>query len=98
MTLADDPKTHTPISMRWSSAEHLDDLRASINISRVRTFEQFRSTLRELVGVYCAGSVQSLLMNLIRSEKLSASQLVELKRLAEREPLKLPRRRRRRLR
>lgn len=43
----------------------------------------FRATLKELVNTYCGGSVQALLMNLIRSEKLSDDDLLELKRLAE---------------
>ena len=43
----------------------------------------FRSMLGELVDVYCGGSVQSLVMNIIRSEKLSEDELLELKRLAD---------------
>lgn len=43
----------------------------------------FRSTLRELLDAYCAGSMQTLLLNLIRTEKLSEEELVELKRLAD---------------
>lgn len=43
----------------------------------------FRSTLRELIDSYCSGSTQALLLNLIRSEKLSEAELVELKRLAD---------------
>jgi predicted transcriptional regulator len=43
----------------------------------------FRSTLKDLVKTYCGGSVQALLMNLIKSEKLSGDDLLELKRLAE---------------
>lgn len=43
----------------------------------------FRSTLQELIDAYCDGSAQALLMNLIRSEKLSADELVELRRLAD---------------
>ncbi|MGQ0636893.1 MAG: BlaI/MecI/CopY family transcriptional regulator [Planctomycetaceae bacterium] len=55
----------------------------------------YRSTLRELIEVYCAGSVRSLMLNLIRTEKLSASQLVQLKRLADEQPEAAPSRRRR---
>jgi|SRR5579872_1186616 len=44
-----------------------------------------RSTLRELIDTYCAGSTQALIMNLIRVEKLSADELVQLKRLADAE-------------
>jgi predicted transcriptional regulator len=43
----------------------------------------FRSTLRELIDAYCKGSTQALLMNLIRAEKLSETELVDLKRLAD---------------
>ena len=45
-----------------------------------------RETLREFVDTYCAGSTQALLLNLIRSEKLSEEQLMELKRLADERP------------
>lgn len=45
-----------------------------------------RSTLRDLIDSYCGGSVEALLLNLIRSEKLSASELIELKRLADENP------------
>ncbi len=50
VTLVDDPKTHPPISMRWSSLEHLDDLRASINLSRTKNFKEFRNVLRDWAG------------------------------------------------
>ena len=43
----------------------------------------FRSTRREMVEAYCDGSTKSLVMNLIRSEKLSGEELLELKRLAD---------------
>ena len=43
----------------------------------------FRTMLGELVDAYCGGSVQSLVMNIIRSEKLSEDELLELKRLAD---------------
>lgn len=43
----------------------------------------FRSTLRELVDNYCGGSVHSLLLNLIQSEKLTAAELLEIERLAK---------------
>ncbi len=46
----------------------------------------FRATLRELIDAYCLGSTRALLMNLIRSEKLTEADLVELRRLAEEEP------------
>jgi predicted transcriptional regulator len=43
----------------------------------------FRRTLRELVETYCNGSVQALVMNIIRLERLSEEDLVALKRLAD---------------
>ena len=43
----------------------------------------FRTTLREFINVYCGGSTQALLLNLISSEKLSERELVALKRLAD---------------
>ena len=43
----------------------------------------FRSTIRQIVDAYCDGSAKELVMNLIRSEKLSKSELLELKRLAD---------------
>lgn len=46
----------------------------------------FRSTLRELIDGYCNGSAQALLMNLIRLEKVSDTELAELKRLADQRP------------
>jgi predicted transcriptional regulator len=55
----------------------------------------FRSTLRELIDAYCGGSTQALLMTLIRSEKLSEDELVELRRLAEESTPAGPRRPRR---
>jgi predicted transcriptional regulator len=48
-----------------------------------RSKSAFRTTLKDLVNTYCGGSVQTLLMNLIKSEKLSDDDLLELKRLAE---------------
>lgn len=53
----------------------------------------FRSTLRHLIDTYCDGSIQALLLNLIRSEKLSEAELVELKRLAEEDAPAKPKRR-----
>lgn len=43
----------------------------------------FRKTVRELVNAYCDGSTQALLVSLLRNEKLSDRELLELKRLAE---------------
>ena len=44
-----------------------------------------RETLKELVDAYYQGSTRALLLNLIRSEKLSDDELLKLKRLAEKE-------------
>ncbi len=43
----------------------------------------FRTMLGELVEAYCGGSVPALVMNLIKSEKLSEADLLELKRMAD---------------
>lgn len=48
----------------------------------------FRSTLREMVDAYCEGSAKNLVLNLIRSEKLSEDELIQLKRLADKGPAK----------
>ena len=48
----------------------------------------FRSTLREMVDAYCEGSAKNLVLNLIRAEKLSETELLQLKRLADEGPAK----------
>ncbi len=48
-----------------------------------RSRSAFRTMLGELVDAYCGGSVQALVMNIIKSERLSADELIELKRLAD---------------
>jgi predicted transcriptional regulator len=48
-----------------------------------RSRSAFRSMLGEIVDVYCGGSVQALVMNIIKSEKLCGGDLIELKRLAD---------------
>ena len=48
-----------------------------------RSRSAFRSMLGELVDAYCGGSVQALVMNIIKSERLSEDELLELKRLAD---------------
>jgi BlaI family penicillinase repressor len=48
-----------------------------------RSRSAFRTMLGELVDAYCGGSVQALVMNLIKSERLSEEELLELKRLAD---------------
>jgi predicted transcriptional regulator len=50
-----------------------------------RSRSAFRTMLGELVEAYCGGSVSALVMNLIKSEKLSEADLLELKRLADEE-------------
>lgn len=51
--------------------------------AKTKQTSAFQSKLQELVDVFCDGSTESLLMNLIRREKLSEDELLELKRLAE---------------
>jgi penicillin amidase len=36
-----------PLSLRWVGMEHIDDMRALINLSRATSWEQFRDTLRD---------------------------------------------------
>ncbi len=43
-----------------------------------RSRSAFRTMLGELVEAYCGGSVAALVMNLIKSEKLSEADLLEL--------------------
>jgi predicted transcriptional regulator len=43
----------------------------------------FRKTVRDLVNAYCDGSTQALLVSLLRNEKLSDHELLELKRIAD---------------
>lgn len=50
-----------------------------------RHLTAFRSTVRDLVDAYCDGSMASLVMNLVRHEKLSAEDLRELQQLAEKQ-------------
>jgi predicted transcriptional regulator len=51
-----------------------------------RARSAFRTMLDELVETYCGGSVSALVMNLIKTEKLSEADLLELKRLADEQP------------
>ena len=46
----------------------------------------FRSMLGEFVDAHCGGSIQTLVLNIIKSEKFSEDDLLKLKRLAERLP------------
>jgi len=54
--------------------------------AKTRRQSTFRSMLRELVQVCCDGSVGTLLCHLIKAEKLTEEELLELKRLVEEEP------------
>jgi len=51
--------------------------------AKTRRDSAFRSMLGDLTRVCCDGSVEVLLCDLIRSEKLSAEDLLELKKLSE---------------
>jgi BlaI family transcriptional regulator, penicillinase repressor len=48
-----------------------------------RSRSAFRSMLDELLDSFCGGSVQALVMNIIKTEHLSEKELLELKRLAD---------------
>lgn len=52
---------------------------------KAKTREQsvFRSMMREVADIFCQGSHEALLMNLIKSERLSEEELLTLKRLAD---------------
>ena len=43
----------------------------------------FRHTFRSLLDTFCEGSAEGLLVRLIKSEKLSEEELLELKRIAD---------------
>ena len=51
--------------------------------AKTRRDSAFRSMLRDLTRICCDGSVEVLLCQLIRSEKLSEEDLLELKRISE---------------
>jgi BlaI family transcriptional regulator, penicillinase repressor len=59
-----------------------------------RSRSAFRAMLGELVDSFCGGSVQNLVMNLIKSERLSEEELLALKRLAEGDDREPPKRKR----
>lgn len=42
-----DPAGDPPLSLRWVGMEHMDDIRASIAVSRARDWASFRSALRD---------------------------------------------------
>jgi len=55
----------------------------------------FRHTLRSLLDTFCEGSAEGLLLRLIKAEKLSEKELLELKRIAD-EAEDLPQKKQRR--
>jgi len=62
-----------------------------------RSRSAFRTMLGELVDTYFGGSVQALVMNIIKAERLSEAELLKLKQLADdRDPTPPPARRARR--
>jgi len=62
-----------------------------------RSRSAFRTMLGELVDTYCGGSIQALVMNIIKAERLSEDELLKLKQLAdERDATPPPARRARR--
>jgi len=62
-----------------------------------RSRSAFRTMLGELVDTYCGGSIQALVMNIIKAERLGEDELLKLKQLADdREPTPPPARRARR--
>jgi predicted transcriptional regulator len=54
--------------------------------AKTRRDSTFRNMLRDLTRICCDGSVEALLCQLIRSEKLSEEDLLELKRISEGNP------------
>ncbi|MGA2062357.1 MAG: BlaI/MecI/CopY family transcriptional regulator [Thermoguttaceae bacterium] len=54
--------------------------------AKTRRDSTFRNMLRDLTRICCDGSVEALLCQLIRSEKLSEEDLIELKRISQGNP------------
>jgi BlaI family transcriptional regulator, penicillinase repressor len=50
---------------------------------KTRRQPAFRAVLNDLIRVYCDGSVENLLCQLIQTQKLSEADLLELKRSSE---------------
>ena len=48
-----------------------------------RSRSAFGTMLGELVDSFCGGSIQALVMNIIKAEQLSEEELLEIKRLAD---------------
>jgi len=51
--------------------------------AKTRQQSAFRGMLRSLVNTFCQGSTEALMAALIRNEKLSEKELLELKRIAD---------------
>src|SRR5262245_41230770 len=51
--------------------------------AKTRPQRAFSTMLGDLVDAFCAGSVENLVMALVRKEKLSQEDLLQLKRLAD---------------
>ena len=51
----------------------------------------FGSMLGQFVDAYCGGSIQTLVLNIIKAEKLSEDDLLKLKQLADQVPDARPR-------
>ena len=50
---------------------------------KTRRESAFRNTLRSFLDTFCEGSPEGLLVRLIKAERLSEKELLELKRLAD---------------
>jgi BlaI family transcriptional regulator, penicillinase repressor len=62
-----------------------------------RSRSAFQTMLSELIDTYCGGSIQALVMNIIKAERLGEDELLKLKQLADdRDPTPPPARRARR--
>lgn len=51
--------------------------------AKTRRETAFRTTVRQVIDTFCDGSPEALIAGLIRSEKLSKDELLEIKRLAD---------------
>ena len=51
--------------------------------ARTRQDRVLRSTIRNVVTAFCDGSAKTLMAHLIKTEKISDNELLELKRIAE---------------
>ena len=51
--------------------------------AKTRRQSAFRSMVRDVADAFCQGSAEALVLNLIKTQKLSEEDLLELKRLAD---------------